>query len=195
MHFSEWVLKEDPSEGLRIFNGKPYGALPNSGQLNLPCIQRIKVLDHLEQINASVSTRIAYVEMLIFEANETSSIFHDGLIKLYLKEIYNAVEIQQLEAEQSRAKYGLAAGDTVETLSDVPLGKHGYVGAGTKALVSSVVPDTNLVIQVQVTFPQTGTITVIPQALLRKIGNCNNITCLQTFCMFVLFRYQNSHSC
>jgi len=179
LHFSEWVFKEDPNEALRIFTGKSFESNQqigmfaandpmNQNQMRPPKIDPIKVVEHLERIKTPIPTRIAYLEMLIFEGGEKSSIFHDDLIRLYLEEIFHAIHEQEKEDEESREKYGLAAGDIVELTQAFSLGKWGWVKAGTEARVSKVTPTPNHSIQVYVTFPETGTLGVVPKAQLKK---------------------------
>lgn len=188
LHFSEWVFKEDPNEALRIFTGKSFESNQNkeiimmnginnnnNNDLNLPKIEPIKVVDHLERIKTPIPTRIRYLEMIIFEGGETSSIFHDDLIKLYLEEIFHAIHEQESEDEISREKYGLARGDIVELTQAFSLGKWGWVKAGTEARVSKVTPTPNHSIQVYVTFPETGTLGVVPKAQLKKTNRKTRI--------------------
>ena len=105
LHFSEWVFREDPDEALRIFTGKSFEQKYDSVNVaNLPKIDPNQVTYHLERIKTPIPTRIAYLEMLIFEANKTESSFHDDLIRLYLTEIHDALKPQQSEAEISREK-------------------------------------------------------------------------------------------
>eukprot|EP01084_Bolivina_argentea_P259693 438277_1 len=184
LKFSEWVFKEDPNEALRIFTGKQF---ENDSQYNqtqktnennplkLPKIESIKVIDHLSSIKTPIPTRISYLEMIIFEGNECESLFHDELIKLYLEEIFDAITEQQQEDEISREKYGLACGDIVELTSEFSLGKWGWVKAGTQARVSKVTPTPNHSIQVYVTFPETGTLGVVPKVQLKKLDKKQRI--------------------
>jgi len=137
--------------------------------LHLPKIEPIRVVDHLDRIKCPIPTRIRYLEILIFEGGETSSMFHDDLIKLYLEEIFIAMDEQEAEDKLSRDKYGLARGDVVELTQAFSLGKYGWVQAGTEARVSKVTPTPNHSIQVYVTFPETGTLGVVPKAQLKLI--------------------------
>eukprot|EP01083_Nonionella_stella_P066239 174233_1 len=157
LHFSEWVFKEDPKEALRIFTSAPLH------------LDRLKVVDHLERIKTPIPTRIAYLEKCIFEGGECASIFHDDLIRFYLEEIFAAMNEQEKEDKISQDKYGLAQGDMVELTQPFSLGKYGWVKTGTKARVSKVTPTPNHSIQVYVTFPETGTHSVLPKAQLKKI--------------------------
>merc|ERR1711920_539802 len=134
-----------------------------------------QVTYHLERIKTPIPTRIAYLEMLIFEANKTQSIFHDDLIRLYLTEIHQAIADQTSEDEISREKYGLARGDIVELTSPFSLGIKGWVKKGTKATVYKVTPTPNHSIQVLVTFPETGTRGVVPKVQLRKVNESRRV--------------------
>merc|ERR1712173_350714 len=141
----------------------------------LPKINPNQITYHLERIKSPIPTRIAYLEMLIFEAHKTESIFHDDLIRLYLTEIHQAISEQTAEDAVSREKYGLARGDIVELTHPFSLGIKGWVKKGTKATVYKVTPTPQHSIQVLVTFPETNTRGVVPKVQLKKVHNPKRI--------------------
>ncbi|OCH95424.1 hypothetical protein OBBRIDRAFT_816580 [Obba rivulosa] len=69
--YSRWVFEEDPDVGFEIFT---------SEEAELP---RQRVTEFLEKIDAGLAAR--YLEHLIQERGEGSSLFHDWLAELYLR--------------------------------------------------------------------------------------------------------------
>lgn len=89
--FANWVLTEDPLEGLRIFTDE---------LIAVESLPRAKVLDFL--VSKHKSLVIPYLEHLIEEWKDTNTLRHNALIKQYCE------HIQRLMAQQSKRYAELA---------------------------------------------------------------------------------------
>ncbi|TDL20794.1 hypothetical protein BD410DRAFT_750406 [Rickenella mellea] len=88
---SRWVFEQDPDLGFEIFT---------SEQVELP---RSAVTDFLEEINPRICAR--YLEFLIAEREENSTLFHDRLAELYLELVVLAKKANdEEERKKSYAK-------------------------------------------------------------------------------------------
>jgi hypothetical protein len=123
LHYSKWVILADVDEGLRVFtfchtmNSRAVDASSTSTKhthaphmsISSPsgpqivhsyahhqqhCIPAGIVLEHLKK-NADREVCIAYLESLIQQVGETSSIFHNELIFLYLESIQKLIRAQE----------------------------------------------------------------------------------------------------
>ncbi|XP_041981477.1 vam6/Vps39-like protein [Aricia agestis] len=74
--FSDWILKEHPEEGLKIFT---------EDMAEVENLPRPKVLDFLLREHESLV--IPYLEHIIHKWNDTNSCFHDALIRMYREKI------------------------------------------------------------------------------------------------------------
>ncbi|XP_069359986.1 vam6/Vps39-like protein [Maniola hyperantus] len=74
--FSDWILKEYPEEGLKIFT---------EDIVEVENLPRAKVLDFLLREHESLV--IPYLEHVIHTWNDTNPFFHDALIKMYREKI------------------------------------------------------------------------------------------------------------
>lgn len=74
--FSDWILKEHPEEGLKIFT---------EDIVEVENLPRPKILDFL--LREHLPLVIPYLEHLIHTWNDQKSIFHDALINMYRDKI------------------------------------------------------------------------------------------------------------
>ncbi|XP_053608252.1 vam6/Vps39-like protein [Plodia interpunctella] len=74
--FSDWILKEHPEEGLKIFT---------EDKIEVENLPRPKILDFLLREHEALV--IPYLEHVIHTWNDTNSIFHDALISMYREKI------------------------------------------------------------------------------------------------------------
>ncbi|XP_028037182.1 vam6/Vps39-like protein [Bombyx mandarina] len=77
-NFSDWILKENPEEGLKIFT---------EDKIEVENLPRPKVLDFLLREHESLV--IPYLEHIIHTWNDTNPLFHDALINMYREKIIN----------------------------------------------------------------------------------------------------------
>lgn len=91
--FSDWIVKEHPEEGLKIFTEDI------STVKQLP---RAKVLDFFLREHESMV--IPYIEHVIHSWNETNSIFHNALIRMYRDKISKKMTSTDEEIEHTKSK-------------------------------------------------------------------------------------------
>lgn len=92
--FSDWILKENPEEGLKIFTEdiKEVETLP-----------RPKILDFLLREHESLV--IPYLEHVIHKWNDGNSLFHDALINIYREKITDKkANITEEELQHTKSK-------------------------------------------------------------------------------------------
>ncbi|KAH8360113.1 hypothetical protein KR093_010845 [Drosophila rubida] len=85
--FADWVLTEDPHEGLKIFTDE---------LIAVEALPRAKVLDFL--VSKHKALVVPYLEHIIHEWQDTNTLRHNALIKEYSK------QVQQLLAQQARGE-------------------------------------------------------------------------------------------
>ncbi|XP_017141940.1 vam6/Vps39-like protein [Drosophila miranda] len=86
--FADWVIKENPEEGLSIFTDK---------LIEVESLPRAKVLDFL--ISKHKSLIIPYLEHLITEWSDTNTLRHNVLIKQYREQVQRLL-VQQEKGEE-----------------------------------------------------------------------------------------------
>lgn len=92
--FSNWVLKDYPEEGLKIFTDDIFTVE------NLP---RAKVLDFLLREHKNLV--IPYLEHIIFTWKDTNSLFHNALIRSFREKIMGITEsASDAEVEMCKTK-------------------------------------------------------------------------------------------
>lgn len=92
--YSEWILREYPEEGIKIFTDDI--VLEQEYPL-----EKDKIVAFLEQINPNLV--IEYLESIIFNWNDTTTAFHDALINKYRERIRSLMTIYQLELHQQKS--------------------------------------------------------------------------------------------
>ncbi|XP_060649828.1 vam6/Vps39-like protein [Drosophila nasuta] len=85
--FADWVLTEDPHEGLKIFTDE---------LIDVEELPRAKVLDFL--VSKHKALVVPYLEHIIDEWKDTNTLRHNALIKEYIK------QVQQLLAQQAKGE-------------------------------------------------------------------------------------------
>ncbi|XP_062126345.1 vam6/Vps39-like protein [Drosophila sulfurigaster albostrigata] len=85
--FADWVLTEDPHEGLKIFTDE---------LIAVEALPRAKVLDFL--VSKHKALVVPYLEHIIDEWQDTNTLRHNALIKEYIK------QVQQLLAQQAKGE-------------------------------------------------------------------------------------------
>ena len=90
--YAEWVLKENPEDGLRIFT---------EDYLEIESLSRESVLSYLQRINQSLVT--SYLEHIIYNWGERNPLFHNLLINRYREKIRGLMEKQNNDGGQSLA--------------------------------------------------------------------------------------------
>ncbi|CAK1543127.1 unnamed protein product [Leptosia nina] len=95
--FSDWILKEHPEEGLKIFT---------EDIVEVENLPRAKVLDFLLREHESLV--IPYLEHVIHTWNDTNDLFHDALINMY-REIITEKKANSTEEELQHIKSKLVA--------------------------------------------------------------------------------------
>ncbi|XP_026730982.1 vam6/Vps39-like protein [Trichoplusia ni] len=92
--FSDWILKEHPEKGLKIFT---------EDIVEVENLPRPKILDFLLKKHNSLV--IPYLEHVIHTWNDNSPLFHDALINMYSEKITNKKEnATEAEIEHTKAK-------------------------------------------------------------------------------------------
>ncbi|CAH0400093.1 unnamed protein product [Chilo suppressalis] len=92
--FSDWILKEHPEEGLKIFT---------EDIVEVENLPRPKILDFLLREHDNLV--IPYLEHLIHTWNDTNSLFHDALISMYRDKITTKkADITEEEYQHTKSK-------------------------------------------------------------------------------------------
>ncbi|KAF9422936.1 hypothetical protein HW555_001479 [Spodoptera exigua] len=92
--FSDWILREYPDEGLRIFT---------EDKVEVENLPRPKILDFLLREHESLV--IPYLEHVIHTWNDTNSLFHDALINMYRDKITDKrANLTDAEVQHIKAK-------------------------------------------------------------------------------------------
>ncbi|KAH9637625.1 hypothetical protein HF086_007339 [Spodoptera exigua] len=92
--FSDWILREYPEEGLRIFT---------EDKVEVENLPRPKILDFLLREHESLV--IPYLEHVIHTWNDTNSLFHDALINMYRDKITDKkANLTDAEVQHIKAK-------------------------------------------------------------------------------------------
>lgn len=92
--FSDWILKEHPEEGLKIFT---------EDIVEVENLPRPKILDFLLREHDNLV--IPYLEHLIHTWNDTNPLFHDALIRMYRDKITTKkAEITEEEFQHTKSK-------------------------------------------------------------------------------------------
>ncbi|XP_026752559.2 vam6/Vps39-like protein isoform X1 [Galleria mellonella] len=92
--FSDWILKEHPEEGLKIFT---------EDKVEVENLPRPKILDFLLREHETLV--IPYLEHVIHTWNDTNSLFHDALIRMYREKITDkkgAVTEEEIQHTKSK---------------------------------------------------------------------------------------------
>ncbi|CAG0902960.1 unnamed protein product [Cyprideis torosa] len=89
LEFAEWVLKEDPEEGLRLFTED----LPE-----VECLPRAKVMSELEKRCPALVIR--YLRHVIEVWQDQNQLLHDVLADRYLKEILDLISKPSSDPDQ-----------------------------------------------------------------------------------------------
>nr|XP_021201535.2 vam6/Vps39-like protein [Helicoverpa armigera] len=95
--FSDWILKEHPEKGLKIFT---------EDKVEVENLPRPKILDFLLREHESLV--IPYLEHVIHTWNDTNSLFHDALINMYREKITDK-KANLIDAEVQHIKSKLIA--------------------------------------------------------------------------------------
>ncbi|KAG6441076.1 hypothetical protein O3G_MSEX001642 [Manduca sexta] len=91
--FSDWILKENPEEGLKIF----------TEDIEVENFPRPKILDFLLREHEALA--IPYLEHMIYTWNDTNPFFHDALINMYRDKIINKkANITEEELQHTKSK-------------------------------------------------------------------------------------------
>lgn len=106
--YSEWILRENPEDGLEIFIDDSVFELDDS--IALP---RELVLEYLETRIGNSSLVMSYLDHCIFSWKETRAKFHDALINKYREKIRALMAEYQLESWTAQKK-----DHTIEILED-----------------------------------------------------------------------------
>ncbi|CAH1636879.1 unnamed protein product [Spodoptera littoralis] len=92
--FSDWVLKDHPEEGLKIFI---------EDKVEIENLPRSKILDFLLRQHESLV--IPYLEHVIHTWNDTNSLFHDALINMYRDKITDKkANLTDAEVQHTKSK-------------------------------------------------------------------------------------------
>lgn len=91
--FSDWILKEHPEEGLKIFT---------EDIVEVENLPRPKILDHLLREHDSLV--IPYLEHVIHTWNDSNSVFHDALINIYREKITAKANTTEEELQHTKSK-------------------------------------------------------------------------------------------
>lgn len=92
--FSDWILKENPEEGLKIFT---------EDIIEVENLPRPKILDFLLREHETLV--IPYLEHVIHTWNDTNFLFHDGLINMYREKITSKKDnITEEEIQHTKSK-------------------------------------------------------------------------------------------
>ncbi|KAL0829175.1 hypothetical protein ABMA28_004014 [Loxostege sticticalis] len=92
--FSDWILKEHPEEGLKIFT---------EDKVEVENLPRPKILDFLLREHENLV--IPYLEHLIHTWNDTNPLFHDALISMYRDKVTTKKgDITEEEFQHTKAK-------------------------------------------------------------------------------------------
>ncbi|XP_017874456.1 PREDICTED: vam6/Vps39-like protein isoform X1 [Drosophila arizonae] len=81
--FADWVLTENPMEGLTIFTDE---------LIAVEALPRAKVLDFL--LSKHKALVIPYLEHIIFEWNDTNTLRHNALLKQYSEQVQRLLALQ-----------------------------------------------------------------------------------------------------
>ncbi|KAM3961523.1 vacuolar protein sorting 39 [Aphomia sociella] len=92
--FSDWILKEHPEEGLKIFT---------EDKVEVENLPRPKILDFLLREHEALV--IPYLEHVIHTWNDTDSLFHDALISRYRNKITDkSTTMTEEELQHTKSK-------------------------------------------------------------------------------------------
>ncbi|XP_060804157.1 vam6/Vps39-like protein [Amyelois transitella] len=92
--FSDWILKEHPEEGLKIFT---------EDKVEVENLPRPKILDFLLREHESLV--IPYLEHVIHTWNDTNSLFHDALVSMYREKItVKKANLTEEELQHAKSK-------------------------------------------------------------------------------------------
>lgn len=91
LEFSDWVLKEDPEQGLRIFT---------EDFIEVETLPRAQILDFL--LSHHKSLVIPYLEHVINVWNDSNTLIHNVLIKQYREKIQKLMEDMEREGSSTK---------------------------------------------------------------------------------------------